>query len=99
MSKMVIEKYGENKAHYFSAGKDKPLFVIHALSPEEMIIIMAALNDYEKEVKRNTTTLEKFGSTLSEQQKEFQNTVTDISNRFTNEFSNYPEFIITELDY
>lgn len=98
MSKMVIEKYGENKAHYFSTEKDKPLFVIHALSPEEIMIIMCALKDYEKKIKRDTTTPEEFVVTLLEQQKEFQNAVTNISDRLTNELSNYPEFTF-ELDY
>ena len=97
MSKMVIEKYGENKAHCFSTGKDK-LFVIHSLSPEEIMIIMCALKDYEKKIKRDTITPEEFVVTLLEQQKEFQNAVTDISDRLTNELSNYPEFTF-ELDY
>lgn len=100
MSKMVIEKYGETKAHYFSTGKDKPLFVIHALSPEEMRIIMSALNDYEKKVKRNTAIVEHYvsgkqlGQVVLEQQNNFQEYVTNLTNSFTNQFSHYPEFTV-----
>ena len=59
-----------------------------------MRIIEVALKNYEKDVKRNTITLGEFEVTLLEQQNEFQNFVTDISNRFTNELSNYPEFTV-----
>lgn len=100
MTKMVIEKYGETKAHYFSTGKDKPLFVIHALSPEEMRIIGNALNDYEKKVKRNTAIVEHYvtgkqlGQVVLEQQNNFKEYVTNLTRSFTNQFSSYPEFTI-----
>ena len=100
MSKMVIEKYGENKAHYFSTGKEKPLFVIHALSQEEMRIIGNALNDYEKKVKRNTAIVEYYVNenqleqAILDQQNNFQEYVTNLTNSFTNQFSSYPEFIV-----
>ena len=100
MSKMVIEKYGEDKAHYFSTGKDKSLFVIHALSPEEMRIIGNALNDYEKKVKRNTSIVEYYvtgkqlGQVVLEQQNNFKECVTNLTNSFTDQFSSYPEFTI-----
>lgn len=100
MSKIVIEKYGENKAHYFSTGKDKPFFVIHSLSPEEMRIIGNALNDYEKKIKRNTAIVEYYANenqleqNVLDQQNNFQEYVTNLTNSFTNQFSSYPEFTV-----
>lgn len=100
MSKMVVEKYGETKAHYMNLGKDEPLFVIHALSPEEMRFISAALCDYKKKWEHNTEALEKyFGDkdnglkpiVLQEQMNGLKQ-VTELVDSFTSQFSHYTEF-------
>ena len=98
MSKMVVEKYGETKEHYTHRGIDDPLFVIHAVSPEEMRTIMVALNEYKKKTAKNTDFLEKslddgrFSTIVLEQQKAFSNHVKNLADSFTSQFSHYPEF-------
>ena len=104
MSKMVIEKSGEQKAHYFAHGQDKPLFYIYALSPEEMRTIMVALNEYKKKTSKNTDVLEGllgdsiFSDTVLEQQAAFAEHVKNLADNFTRQFSSYPESVLKDGD-
>lgn len=104
MSKMVVEKAGESKAHYMRLCSGESLFHIYALSPEEMRTIMVALNEYKKKTAKNTEFLEKslgesrFNAIVLEQQRAFADHVKNLADNFTRQFSNYPDSVLKDGD-